>query len=46
LILVLAACSPEQSRDVGAQPKKTMDRATTDLNKGLQQGSDRLKKGE
>jgi hypothetical protein len=46
LILILAACSPEQSRDIGAQPKKTMDRATGDVNKAMQQGSDRLKKGE
>jgi len=40
---VLAACSPEQSANVGAQPKKTMDRATTDVNKAMQQGSERLK---
>jgi hypothetical protein len=46
LILVLAACSPEQSRDIGAQPKKTVDRATTGVNKAMQEGSDRLKKGE
>ena len=44
--MALAACSPEQSRDIGAQPKKTVDRATTDVNKGLQQGSDRLKQQE
>jgi hypothetical protein len=43
LLLVFAACSPEQSANVGAQPKKAMDRATGDVNKAMQQGSDRLK---
>jgi hypothetical protein len=41
--LLAAACSPEQSKNIGAQPKKTIDRATTDVNKAMQQGSDRLK---
>jgi hypothetical protein len=43
LSLLLAACSPEQSKQIGAQPKKTLDKVTTDLNKAMQQGSDRLK---
>ena len=37
LLLALAACSPEQSANIGAQPKKTMDRVTTDVNRKLQQ---------
>jgi uncharacterized OsmC-like protein len=43
LALALAACSPEQSRNIGAQPKKTVDKVTVDVNKSMQQGSDRLK---
>ena len=42
----LAACSPEQSKEIGQQPKKTVDRVTTDVNKAMQnagQGSERLK---
>jgi hypothetical protein len=43
--LALAACSPEQSKSIGQQPKKTVDRVTTDVQKAMQQGqgSDRLK---
>jgi hypothetical protein len=45
LVLFLVACSPEQSKEIGNQPKKTIDRATTDINKAMQQGqgSERLK---
>ena len=46
LILCLAGCTPEQSKALGDQPKKTIDRATTDINKAMQnagQGSERLK---
>jgi uncharacterized protein YceK len=43
LLLVLAGCSPEQSKAIGQQPKKTVDRATTDLDKAMQQGSERMK---
>ena len=46
LALALAACTPEQSKEIGNIPKKTMDRATTDINKAMQnagQGSERLK---
>ena len=43
LPLALAACSPEQSQSIGQQPKKTVDRAQTGLDKAMQQGSDRLK---
>jgi len=45
-LVLLAGCSPEQSANIGAQPKKTVDRVTTDVNRNLQQGgqdSDRLK---
>jgi hypothetical protein len=44
-VLLLVGCTEEQSRAVGQQPKKTIDRVTTDINKAMQQGqgSDRLK---
>jgi hypothetical protein len=44
MVLLLAACTEEQSRAIGAQPKKTIDRVTTDVNKAMQ--SDRLKEDE
>ena len=46
LLLCLAGCSPEQSKALGDQPKKTVDKVTTDVNKAMQgagQGSERLK---
>jgi hypothetical protein len=43
-VLLLAACTEEQSRAIGQQPKKTIDRVTTDVNKAMQ--SDRLKEDE
>ena len=43
LVLALAACSPEQSANIGAQPKKTIDRAQSNLDKSMQQGADRVK---
>jgi hypothetical protein len=46
LALALCACTEEQSRAIGQQPKKTLDRVTTDLDKATQQQSDRLKEGE
>jgi hypothetical protein len=44
-LVLLAGCSPEQSKAIGQQPKKTVDKVTTDVNKAMQQGqgSDRLK---
>jgi hypothetical protein len=45
-LLVLCGCTEEQSRAVGQQPKKTIDRVTTDVNKAMQQGSDRLKEDQ
>jgi len=46
LIVVLAACSPEQSKNIGAQPKKTVDSVANKVNSAMQQGgqgSERLK---
>jgi hypothetical protein len=46
--LILIACTEEQSKAIGQQPKKTVDRVTTDVNKAMQQGqgSERLKEEE
>jgi hypothetical protein len=46
--LVLVACTEEQSKAIGQQPKKTVDRVTSDVNKAMQQGqgSDRLKEDQ
>jgi hypothetical protein len=43
--LALAACTPEQSKEVGRIPKKTVDKAAADVQKAMQQGqgSERLK---
>jgi len=45
LVLLLIACTEDQSKALGQQPKKTVDRVTTDINKAMQQGqgSERLK---
>jgi len=48
-LLGLAACTPEQSKEIGSQPKKTVDRVTVDVNKAMQnagQGSERLKEDQ
>ena len=47
-VLVLAGCSPEQSQNIGAQPKKTVDKVSTDISKAMRQGqgSERLKEEE
>jgi len=42
-MLALAACSPEQSKAIGNQPKKTVDSVTNNLNQSLQQGADRTR---
>jgi hypothetical protein len=44
LMVFSFGCTEEQSRNIGAQPKKTIDRVTTDVNKAMQ--SDRLKEDE
>jgi hypothetical protein len=49
LALALAACTPEQSKEIGNAPKKTVDKVTTDVNKAMQQqgqGSERLKEDQ
>ena len=44
----MLGCSPEQSKSIGQQPKKTIDKVTTDIGKAMQQGQDseRLKEGD
>jgi len=46
--LALAACTEEQSKNVGHIPKKTIDKAAADVNKAMQQGqgSERLKEDD
>ena len=48
LVLLLAACSPEQSKNIGAQPKKTIDNVTNKINDAMKQGqgSERLKEDQ
>jgi hypothetical protein len=48
LLLALSGCTEDQSKAIGQQPKKTVDRVTTDVNKAMQQGqgSDRLKEDQ
>ena len=46
MLLALAACSPEQSKNIGAQPKKTIDKVTTDVNQSIQQGADRTRQAD
>jgi hypothetical protein len=42
-----AACGEsESSKRLGAQPKQTLDKVTTDLNKNLQQGAERTREAE
>jgi hypothetical protein len=40
-VVFLCGCTEDQSRAIGQQPKKTLDRVTTDVNKAMQ--SDRVK---
>jgi hypothetical protein len=48
LVVLLAACSPEQSKNIGAQPKKTIDNVTNKINDAMKQGqgSERLKEDQ
>ena len=48
LALLLAACTPEQSKNIGNQPKKTIDNVTNKINDAMKQGqgSERLKDTE
>jgi hypothetical protein len=47
-VRALAACTEEQSKDVGRIPKRTIDKAAADVGKAMQQGqgSERLKEDE
>ena len=46
--LMLAACTPEQSKAIGNQPKKTIDNVTNKVQDAMKQGQDseRLKDAE
>ena len=48
LVLALAACTPEQSKNIGNQPKKTIDNVTNKVQDAMKQGQDseRLKDAE
>lgn len=43
--LAATACTEEQSKEIGRIPKKTLDKAKSDVEKAMQQGqgSERLK---
>lgn len=40
LVVAVSGCTPEQSKAIGQQPKKTVDKVTTDVGKAMQQGQD------
>jgi hypothetical protein len=44
--LLITGCSPEQSKGVGAAPKQTLDKATADVNRAMQQESERSREAE
>ena len=46
--LMVAACTPEQSKNIGNQPKKTIDTVTNKVQDAMKQGqeSERLKDAE
>ncbi|HEX7248903.1 MAG TPA: hypothetical protein VF262_00815 [Burkholderiales bacterium] len=48
VLLAAAACTPEQSKEVGRIPKKTVDKAAADVGKAMQQGqgAERLKEDD
>ena len=48
LIVLLTACTPEQSKNIGNQPKKTIDNVTNKINDAMKQGqgSERLKEDQ
>jgi uncharacterized lipoprotein YajG len=45
-LLLLAGCTPEQSKSVAAAPKQTVDKASADVNKAMQQETDRQREAE
>ena len=47
VVFAASACGEsESSRRLGAQPKQTLDKVSTDLNKNLQQGAERTLEAE
>ena len=40
LILLLAACTPEQSKNIGNAPKKTIDNVSSKIGEAMKQGQD------
>jgi hypothetical protein len=48
LALAMTACTPDQSKNIGAQPKKTIDSVTNKVQDAMKQGQDseRLKGAE
>jgi hypothetical protein len=48
LVVLLAACTPEQSQNIGNQPKKTIDSVSSKIGNAMQQGQDseRLKEDQ
>ncbi len=48
LVLLVAACTPDQSKNIGAQPKKTIDSVSSKIGDAMQQGqgSERLKEDQ
>jgi hypothetical protein len=48
VVVMITACSPEQSRNIGKQPKATLDSVSKKATDAMQQGqgSERLKDGE
>ena len=46
LALTLAGCTPEQSKSAGAAPKQTLDKATADVNKAMQQEAERTREAD
>jgi hypothetical protein len=48
LAVLLAACTPEQSRNIGNQPKKTIDSVSSKIGEAMKQGQDseRLKEDQ
>ena len=47
-MLLIAACTPEQSKNIGNQPKKTIDSVTSKMGEAMKQGQDseRLKEDQ
>ena len=48
LVLLLVACTPDQSKNIGAQPKKTVDSVSSKVGDLMKQGqgSERLKEDQ